>query len=177
MKFDSTILPQTNTPTEIQKMGNDLLDKINQVAAAQANAVTGGPFVPLLPNPLIAGEPSLGTPHPKTGQQTTWFVNGVSPGASTWYTLTFTGLAAGTKAVKVYAVVVCGVTEDHLEWRPYGSSDSYANSYHRRLVGHSPSGFTGAQVEIPVDANGKVDIAVAVAASTIYMGYPQLYDI
>jgi hypothetical protein len=64
VKFDSTILPQTNTPTEIQKMGNDLLDKINQLGATPST----GPFVPLLPNPLIAGEPSLGTPHPHSVQ-------------------------------------------------------------------------------------------------------------
>ena len=33
-KFDSTIFPQTNEPEEIQKMGIDLLDKINKTAGA-----------------------------------------------------------------------------------------------------------------------------------------------
>jgi len=73
-KFDSTALAQTakaKTPDEIekeiQKADLDLLDKINKVQAAFdvfSGTAGTGPFVPLLPNPLISGEPSLGTPHP-----------------------------------------------------------------------------------------------------------------
>jgi hypothetical protein len=51
-KFDSTVLPQTNTPTEIQKMGNDLLDKVNQTWNQIASAIAAIPaastdFAPL----------------------------------------------------------------------------------------------------------------------------------
>jgi hypothetical protein len=48
MKFDSTALPQTSEPKEIQKMGLDLLDKINQThAAIPTIPAAGGPFAPL----------------------------------------------------------------------------------------------------------------------------------
>lgn|GEM_PF-2974736 len=97
MKFDSTILPQTNTPTEIQKMGNDLLDKINQLGATPST----GPFVPLLPNPLIAGEPSLGTPHitKDANRSATLVVNTSTNTAGTWSAaVTMTGVPAGAKA-------------------------------------------------------------------------------
>ena len=46
MKFDSTSLPQTNTPVEIQKMGNDLLDKINKTNAQIATAIAAIPAAP-----------------------------------------------------------------------------------------------------------------------------------
>jgi hypothetical protein len=96
--FPSTLLAQTNDPKEIQKADLDLLDKINQISQ---QARGQGPFVPLLPDPIIAGEPSFGTPHPTSdaNRTATLVVNTSTNTAGVWSAaVTMTGVPAGAKA-------------------------------------------------------------------------------
>lgn len=154
MMFDSTSLPQPDDPEGVKKMGLDLLDKLNQIAS---NAAT------------------IGTPHLKTGQQTAWLDSGRSPGASTWYTETFT-VPAGTKAITLTVNAVC-VGADTLRWRPYNNGDTYAQSFHRILVGSGAGAFNQfTQAIVLVDSLGRCDFAISSGAgNTFSIGYPQFY--
>ena len=156
--------------TEIRKADLDLLDKINQLS--QANS--GGPFVPLLPNPIISGEPSLGTPRPQTGTHTGWLYTNTTPTAITWYTVTFT-VPAGTKAVTCGVGCVGSGAVDQLRWRPYNNGDSYANSFHRLAISGPTNTEQDGQAMVLVDSSGRVDFAVSFNNSNIKIGYPQFY--
>ena len=72
MTYDSTSLPQTNDPAEIQKMGLDLLDKINKTH----DAIPGVPTIPVLTND-VAYTPVFtnGTPGTNT-QKVSWRQSG-----------------------------------------------------------------------------------------------------
>ena len=49
MTYDSTSLPQSNDPAEIQKMGLDLLDKINKTH----DAIPGAPTIPVITKEIV----------------------------------------------------------------------------------------------------------------------------
>jgi hypothetical protein len=90
-KFDSTILPQTNDPKEIQKLALDLLDKINQTySAIPVIPSTGGPFAPLPQAAAGVGQDLLA--YPAAGAA--W----VLPAGGTWE---YFGFAVGTGAGNV----------------------------------------------------------------------------
>lgn len=99
LKFPSTILPQTSSPTDAQKAHLDMLAKVNQThadalsAATQAQAAAQAASVPL--NNLVAGEPSMGTPH----EHFAVLINAV-PGSDAVRATSLAGIVpVGTKAV------------------------------------------------------------------------------
>lgn len=157
--------------TEIRKADLDLLAKINEIVL---NASLTGPFVPLLPNPLVSGEPSLGTPHPQAGTHTAWLLTQAVT-AGNWYTVTF-AVPAGTRAVLASCRVLFVAAGDDLRWRPYNNGDSYANSFHRKIVGGNiNSGYNEGIGIFYIDASGRVDVTAGASTSTVYVGYPQFY--
>ena len=127
----------------------------------------------------VASQPCLGKLYPTTGVETAWEYSNTAPTASTFYTVTFTKCPAGATGVVCF-VRIMGVagSPDSMRWRPYGSADTYANSFHRKIV-EVASGLDaptdGSQVMIPVDSSFRVQVAVGNGESDIYVGKPQMY--
>ena len=112
-KYPSTTLPQNATPQEIQRAQLDMLKKVNETHALAQSAAVGS-FVPLLPNPLLDGEPSLGTSHPTSdaNRSATQVVNTSTNTAGVWSApVTMTGVPAGAKSAYCVCLVnKAGVT-------------------------------------------------------------------
>jgi hypothetical protein len=104
-KFDSTSLPQQSTPVEIQKMGNDLLDKINQTWNQIAAAIAAIPAAPINFAPLPQSGAGVGQEvalNPGVGAAL------VAPAGGTWraYILQFVG--GGTWSAGPFVVIGAG---------------------------------------------------------------------
>jgi hypothetical protein len=106
-------------------------------------------------------------------QETAWLDVARAPGAGVFYTETFS-VPAGTKAITI-SVQISVTSTDTMRYRPTGSGDNFAQSFHRIIAGIATGGAVqDGQAIVPVDANGKCDFAVGNANSNFSVGYPQM---
>ena len=124
-------------------------------------------------NQVVAGEPSLGKRHPHIYQFAANIYTNTSPVGGTFYTVTVSGLPAGTKAVEITGYINNGASGSELRWRPYGSSDTSAQSTHRCIAMSSTAGVYGNFVAtVTVDASGRFEVVATDSGIDIYIrGY------
>lgn len=148
-KFDSTSLPQTNEPKEIQKMGLDLLDKINKVQAE---------LDPLQSAAAIT-DTSFGKPYALYAV----LLSGVGVADTNWHALDViaAGAPTDTKAVFVNAGAADGTNFRTIKVSNASGGNVLvtgtvlANGYMLPVGGM-----------VPVDANGKIWYALSFASLT-----------
>ena len=148
-KFPSTLLPNSNDVTEIRKAILDLLAKINEVEVKDWAL------------------------HYHSSQYTADIYTNAAPVAGTFYTVTVTGLPAGTEEIEIAGHLFGTVGGDWLVWRPYGSSDTFVQSGHR-IIGMVPVNNSYGLVTglVTVDSFGRFQVAVNNAGTDIYIrGY------
>jgi len=119
--------------------------------------------------------PSQGTPHYKDYQYSSDAYSNTSPTAETFYTVTLSGLPATARAVFITGRLGSATSgyNDKLLWRPYGSSDTYAQSEHRQL-GTIRGNTSWTNVNhiyglVEVDSSGRFEVAVGNANTDIYI--------
>ena len=185
MKFDSTSLPQTGNPQEIQKGNLDLLDKVNKTArfASDEAAAAAAASVPL--NNPVPGEPSLGTWH-DIASPTTGYAYDATPADTNWHTVVI-GTATGqvptdTKKVLV-AIILTGTNNGNAGEMYYRPTGSGLGQVAPMLIASIPGAAVGVlnkqanQVAVPIDASGQVDISTTNVQCRMQISYPASYMI
>ena len=120
----------------------------------------------------VAGEPSCGTLHFVASPTDANVYTNTTPTAGTWYTVTFTGIPAGTKAVIAFVYGADSAAAGYMFYRPYGSASADKMVPHRIVLCGG-----GAQAILPVDSSGRVDIAVGAGTTDIYIAHACAYFI
>lgn len=126
----------------------------------------------------VAGEPSLGTDHYHPSQYAAEVYTNTSPTALTFYTVTVSGLPAGTKKINITGWALGATPSGEVLWRPYGCTDTFVQSYHRTL-GMIPfaNSYVKLHGEVTVDSSGRFQVAAGLADIDIHIRGYNLYGI
>lgn len=146
-KFPSTLLPTSSELTETRKAILDLLAKLNKLADA------------ILP---------VANPRPWNG---TYAYSNTAPVASTFYTVTLTGLPIGTELVWISGFITgTHAAGTGIYWRPFGSTDTRAESSNRLLgIAGALNAYAAISGMVEVDPQGRFEICVTDANADIYV--------